>query len=527
MKTRVSKRSFVRICLIQFAIYSFLLLGIFVLANAISTHQLESSFSVLDDILVYEDLLVEEKYDLIPIEHFPNCDFAIVNDKGFYLFATNWEIEEQISADQISFISDYYSNEYYYVLNKKNKQGETSSVIFLNSYDEELEKEIIKGFAELDEDNIVVSSNIFPENTYISEQNIDLLNGIYDDTYGIEKYEFVTASGKERTLLFLSPMISTTYYSTILNETETFWIIAISIIIIVIALEAYFFNRRLKKPFTMLSHAIATYQKGEKLSINKEELPYEFNKIVDNFDHLLQKLNDSEKEKTKIYQERQKIIANVSHDLKTPLTVISGYTKAFLDGVVPIDKQEKYLQTIYQKTLYTGDLVDTLFEFTQMEHPDYKLHLERVNFGEFCQEYLADKYNEICFRNFELQVCIPEEKIFLCIDKKLIKRLFENLINNSLNYNNEHTIIYFEVHYKKDQVVILIGDNGNGIPKDLRNTLFLPFTTSNKARTSGKGVGLGMSISKKIVELHHGTIVLAKKNKAKYVTEFIITLPKN
>ena len=498
----------------------------FVLANSISTKQLENSFPVLEDFLIYEDFLKEEKYDLIPIEQFSDCEFAIVNQKGFYLFATDWDIEKNISSEQVGYISDYYSNEYYYVLNKRNKNNEVTSVIFLNSYDEELETEMIKGYAEVDENNVVVKGDIFPINESISEQDIHLLNGIYNDTHGIEKYDFVTQSGKKRTLLFLSPMISTTYYSTLLSETQTFWIIAISILILVIALEVYFFNRSLKKPFAALSLAIKTYQKGEYLEIEQEKLPEEFKQIVENFNLVLQKLNTSEKEKTEVYLERQKIIANVSHDLKTPLTVISGYTKAFLDGVVPSNKREKYYQTIYQKALYTSDLVDTLFEFTQMEHPEYKLQLENVDFGEFCKEYLANKYHEIHFKNFYLEVQIPEDKIFLKIDQKLIKRLFENLINNSLNHNSEGITIYFEMQIKKEEVLLHIGDNGKGISDELRKSIFMPFVTSSEARTSGKGVGLGMSISKKIVLLHRGSIKLAQKNKSKYTTEFIISFPR-
>lgn len=93
----------------------------------------------------------------------------------------------------------------------------------------------------------------------------------------------------------------------------------------------------------------------------------------------------------------------------------------------------------------------------------------------------------------------------------MIKRLFENLINNSLNHNSEGITIYFEMQIKKEEVLLHIGDNGKGISDELRKSIFMPFVTSNEARTSGKGVGLGMSISKKIVLLHHGSIKLAQK----------------
>lgn len=128
-------------------------------------------------------------------------------------------------------------------------------------------------------------------------------------------------------------------------------------------------------------------------------------------------------------------------------------------------------------------------------------------------------------KNF-LKVEIPEDKVFLEIDQKLIKRLFENLINNSLDHNQEGVTIYFEMQIKKEQILLFIGDNGKGISEEIRKTIFMPFITSNEARTSGKGVGLGMSISRKIVELHHGSIELAKKDKSKYMTKFVITLPR-
>ena len=502
------------------------MLGIFVISNYLSANQLESNFVILDDIFTYEDYLYEEKYDLIPIKQFTNCDFAVLDADGNYIYTTNPEIEANITGEEAGYISDYYSNGYYYILNKRKKDDTIHTLIFLNSYDMDADMEVINGYAELDQNNQVIGGDIFPIGTYISNQDIMLLNGYYSDEAAIEKYEFVTNNNEERTLLFISPLISTAYYTSLLDESKIFWIIALVVIAVVIIFEAYLFNLKLKKPFNKLSVAISSYKDGDHLIIDKKSLPTEFAQIVDEFDLVLKKLNQSEQEKNKIYQERQKMIANVSHDIKTPLTVISGYTKAFLDHMVPDDKKEKYLETIYQKVLYTGDLVDTLFEFTQMDHSDYQVQLEEVNFNLFCKEYLASKYEEICIKNFNLQVFITEEPIIIHIDRKLMKRCFENLINNSLNHNKEGTTIYFHLYVRKNKVVILIGDNGVGISNEMRKVLFMPFTTSNEARESGKGVGLGMAITKKIVELHHGSIRLSKKSKYGYQTEFIITLPK-
>lgn len=525
MKTQKNKLSFVKISLLEFVISILTILAICLIINNLSQKILENSFPVLEDVLDYEDLLKEERYEEIPLQKLPNCDIAILDEKNNYIFTTNYTLKKEITSSNIAFIPDYYSEEYYSLLTKEDRNENLYYIIFLNSYDEEKEVEIVNGYAKLNENYEVIEGDLFQNYEQLTAKDISLLNGNYSNTLSIEKYEFETNHEELRTLLFLSPIISTITYEEALNVSTNLWIIAIPLIIVIILIETYLFSKKLQKPFQKLSYAIKDYQTGNTIPINKEELPKEFNEIITNFNELLKKLNESEKEKTTLYQERQRMIANISHDLKTPLTVISGYSKAFLDHIVPKDKEEKYLETIYQKAELTEELINTLFEFTQMEHPNYELKLSKVNLGNFCKDYLATKYNEIALKNFKLKIDIPIEDIYYELDPKLMHRLFENLLNNSLKYNTSGTTIYFSIKIKKQGIIICIADNGVGIDKTMEKNLFEPFVTSNEARISGAGTGLGMSISKKIVELHHGTIVLSQ-NKSNNKTEFIITLPK-
>lgn len=164
----------------------------------------------------------------------------------------------------------------------------------------------------------------------------------------------------------------------------------------------------------------------------------------------------------------------------------------------------------------------------KMEHPNFKLDLEEVDLCEYVKEVLAERYNEIEENGFDIDVQIPEETIPLSIDKNLFKRLLGNLLNNSLQYNPPGTTIFVSLKQDKKDVVITIADNGTGISPELADDIFKPFVTSNNARSSGKGTGLGLTITKKIVELHGGSISLCQDHSNSHLkTVFIIKQPKH
>ena len=126
-----------------------------------------------------------------------------------------------------------------------------------------------------------------------------------------------------------------------------------------------------------------------------------------------------------------------------------------------------------------------------------------------------------------LEVDIPDSKITTSVDIKAMKRIYDNLVSNSLKYNKEGTTIYFHIWEDTKNVYISVADDGRGIPKNIRKQIFEVFVTSNEARTSGEGTGLGMAIVKRLVELHDGVINLEEKNRGKIKTQFNIILKKN
>ncbi len=140
------------------------------------------------------------------------------------------------------------------------------------------------------------------------------------------------------------------------------------------------------------------------------------------------------------------MLIDLSHDIKTPITTIRGFSAALYENLIEEEEQRKrYYKTIYNKSEKVGELVDDLFEFVKLESVQYKLKLEVVDICEFLRQLIAEYFDEISEREFDLVVNIPEIVIELKIDKRLFKRVISNLIDNSLKYNPSGTRLKIEL----------------------------------------------------------------------------------
>ncbi len=219
------------------------------------------------------------------------------------------------------------------------------------------------------------------------------------------------------------------------------------------------------------------------------------------------------------------MIADISHDLKTPITAISGYAEAILSGKIKKEEERRYLEVISARSKDLVSLINAFHEYSKVDHPKFKLQLECIDIAEFMRDYLAKKYDEIDLQGFNLEVEIPDERVYADIDEFQFSRVLDNLISNIFKHNTIGTIIYVNLMVKETYLEIQLADNGLGIPEEYRDKIFEPFVVVDESRPS-RGSGLGLSIVKKIVELHRGSIVLSKETKQDIGTEYIITLPR-
>lgn len=247
--------------------------------------------------------------------------------------------------------------------------------------------------------------------------------------------------------------------------------------------------------------------------------------IRDSLNDMAEKIESNEKQRIKDEEKRDLLIADISHDLKTPITSISGYARALNDGLVDDEeKKKKYLEYIYDKCQRMNYLIDQLFSFSKMDVISYELDLTKGNIGEFFKETIIEFLPDLDKKAFNYDVDIQEDLSKTYFDKDLLYRAFSNIILNAIKYNDHKTNMFFKFKKEENNYIFVIQDDGIGIPHELQSKIFDEFTRGDSARKSDGGSGLGLSITKKIVELHKGKIVLnSDKGKG---SEFIITIPR-
>lgn len=367
-----------------------------------------------------------------------------------------------------------------------------------------------------------------------SKTELDAILSPESIPYSIETYEFENTTGDNFILLSKIPkenneiknIDSISKY--VKKSLSQLVIIFISLYILNILLFIYWLNKKVNKPLSEINSAMHSFTETGKESYLDYNGEVEFTQICNSFNHMVSRLKTIEKEKKVLEESKQKILADISHDLKTPITTIQGYAQAILEGYVTTSEDiNKYLNIIYKKSSKVTDLINLLFEYVKLEHPEFKLNLTLNDLSEFIREIIAENYEHIDDKGFIISFSIPDEKLLYNFDRNNLKRAIYNLISNSLKYNEAGTKIKIVLTDTKSHYIILIGDNGTGIPEHVKKALFVPFVTGDESRNTSGGTGLGLSITKQIIEKHGGEIHLISSDTNEFVTEFEIRLPKS
>lgn len=522
----LSRRSFLRTCITYFLLCSLLVFLVNALANALIAARLDRAFPSVDTLLQYGDALAEDDFSAIPHRRLQGCAFLVFDGDDRLLYASDNKLKEYIHAEDLWMINTADGNLYYSVSQMTDHSGNTAYYIALYCYREDTGITEFIDYCIVDTDYTIREGELFPGIDRLTERQFELLQGIYRSEWDIVKYEYAATDGEPRTLVFVSPLLTGESYLDTLDDTNRLWLLSIPVLLLAIFLLALLFSRSIRRSIRPLNEAIVAYAEGRRVDVEPDRLPHEFQYVTDSFTHLLDQLEQARIDKEQADKTKQRVIADLSHDLKTPLTVIQGYARALADGIVPEAKQNPYLETICSKAAASTELIDTLFAYARLDHPDYTLQPEEIDLCELVKSYLAEKYTELEAAGFLLEPDLPDKAIPCRADPRLLRRLFENLTGNALKYNPRGTTLFFSLHETPDRIRLTIADNGVGIPPAIAETLFEPFVIGNQARTTGCGTGLGMAIVKRIVELHHGAIRLVLPPQEGYRTEYEITLPR-
>ena len=267
-----------------------------------------------------------------------------------------------------------------------------------------------------------------------------------------------------------------------------------SILLTICMLLVFLFARdKIIKPVNKIIEAIRNYKFGKK----PEAVPLEneFALIQNEFVALVDSLEEEKKE-------QNRIIASISHDIKTPLTSIIGYSDLIEEDDLTKEEIKKYNRKIYGKALHLKNVLATFDDYL-INQKEQKLELTAIKIKDLVEEIEKDYKLELMNNGVELVIKTNIEKEIIKLDIVKFKRIISNLISNSMRYLNENGCILIEITSDKDNFFFHFKDNGQGVDEKIIDKIFEPlFTTDNSRKISG----LGLSICKEFVLMHEGSI---------------------
>lgn len=296
------------------------------------------------------------------------------------------------------------------------------------------------------------------------------------------------------------------------DKSGIFSILFLVLLVLEILLFSRYLRKKIKNPLDRLVGGMERIRSGESGVVLDIKTEAEFEQIVDTFNLMTQELEKQKKENARLVAQKNQILLELSHDIKTPIATIKSYANALEAGLVPEEKRQGYYHTIDIKADMVQTFTEDMFLMLKMDNPDYNVVKKKVNICECLRKICAEYYDEIAERGFDFIIDIPEEDFMTDMDVKLFTRVVGNLLSNAWKYNKTGNSIGIACEKIDDGFCIKVTDDGELIEEELASRMFLAFVRGDKTRKSDGGTGLGLSISKIIVEKHGGTIGYLREN---------------
>jgi signal transduction histidine kinase len=272
--------------------------------------------------------------------------------------------------------------------------------------------------------------------------------------------------------------------------------------LIVTILLSLYFSKQFSNPIKDVAKMSAIMSKGNfETQSNTESKIEELEILRNSINILAEKLKNQD-------LLRKRLVSDLSHEMRTPLNVLQNNLEAMIDGVYPITTQR--LNILNEEVIRFGRLINNLNVLKEFESESIALNFEKIFLDEFisdiCKEfYIAAKTKEITIEYF----IKPEENYLIIGDHDKLKQVFINLLSNSLKFTNPDGLIKIRLYADYHHIIVEISDNGIGIKKEDLPFIFERLYRGDKSRNQVEGAGIGLTIVKNIIDLHHATIDVA------------------
>ena len=262
------------------------------------------------------------------------------------------------------------------------------------------------------------------------------------------------------------------------------------------------YTRGIVKPLTVITGAAETMSRG-KLNVRAEVTGVnEVRQLAGAFNVMAEKLETVEKG-------RKEFVSNVSHELRSPITSIHGFVEGMLDGTIPQEDREPYLQIVFDETNRLKRLISDLLQLSRMDNGVEQLQWSDFDINELLRRVLIGRMTDIEQKNLNVQMDFQVEPCHVHADQDRISQVVVNIIDNALKFVHQDGCLTISTTLLHDSTVAVdISNNGPPIPEEDRLHIFDRFYKADKAHTAGQGTGLGLSISQQIMQMHGQNIEL-------------------
>ena len=362
-----------------------------------------------------------------------------------------------------------------------------------------LPEEVVAQLEFSDLDEFTTLSDLYPEKRYVAATPIVAVTD--GEVLG---FCFVSAT--------ISNMLGTwTNYLT--------WsIVALSVVSLLGLVVTLVYTRRMARPLDEIASASRKFARGD-FSVRvrqTQDTTYEMGALIDSFNKMADSLEQAD-------DRRSEFIANISHELRTPMTTIAGFADGILDGTIPPEDQRKYLTSIRDETRRLSRLVRDMLDASRARTQAADAsHRTAFDLTELALQTLLSFEARATARNLDVDPQLPESHIMVYADKDAITRVIYNLLDNAVKFADPGSCLVLKLYKDNGKACVAVRDYGETIPPDDLPYIFDRFHKSDRSRSLDKeGVGLGLYLVKAIINAHDEDIAVRSEDG---MTEFVFTL---
>ena len=344
------------------------------------------------------------------------------------------------------------------------------------------------------------------------------LDGIYSEKRYLAAYPFGIIFGGAtipQGLVLVSS--DTSSVSEMWRATATiFFFTAVTVLLIAVIASSITSSHQVR-PLNEMAEAARKFGQGE---FDVRVTGYE--NRCDEVGTLAEAFNSMAASLSKVETQRSEFIANVSHELKTPMTTISGFAEGILDGTIPPDREREYLKVISSETKRLSRLVRKMLDLSRLQSAEYVTPQEQFDVSEVMLRVLVSLETKINDKHLDVDTQLPDDPVQVWGDPDAITQVCYNLLDNAIKFSYEESTLGITVTTRAGKAYVSVRNHGDTIPPDELPLVFDRFHKTDRSRSVDReGVGLGLYIVKTVLNNHHENITVTS---ADGVTEFTFTL---